>query len=118
MATKAKAGSGKSSKKGGGRTTPRQTKGVRYTPPVAKNVKTSPRWMGPLILAFFLIGVVVVIVNYAGSAAGRRQQPLAHRRDRLDLRRTPAGHPLPLTGRVWLRSERPQARTELSPGAR
>ena len=70
MATKAKAGAGKSSKKGGGRTTPRQAKGVRYTPPVAKNVKTSPRWMGPLILAFFLIGVVVVIVNYAGLLPG------------------------------------------------
>jgi hypothetical protein len=70
MATKAKAGSGKSSKRGGGRVTPRQTKGVRYTPPVAKNVKTSPRWMGPLILAFFLIGVIVVIINYAGLLPG------------------------------------------------
>jgi hypothetical protein len=70
MATKAKAGPGKSSKKGGGRATPRQTKGVRYTPPVAKNVKKSPRWMGPLILVLFLLGVVVVILNYAGLLPG------------------------------------------------
>jgi hypothetical protein len=69
MATKAKAGPGKPSKKGG-RATPRQTKGARYTPPVSKNVKTSPRWMGLLILAFFLIGVVVVILNYAGLLPG------------------------------------------------
>jgi Cell division protein CrgA len=70
MATKAKTGPGKSSKKGSGRATPRQTKGVRYTPPVSKKVKTSPRWLGLLILAFFLIGVVLVILNYAGLLPG------------------------------------------------
>ena len=77
MATKAKPGpgraskpsSGKSSKKGG-RATPRQPKGGRHTPPIAKNVKTSPRWMGPLILAFFLIGVALVILNYANLLPG------------------------------------------------
>jgi Cell division protein CrgA len=70
MATKAKAGSGKSSKKSAGRATPRQTKSGRHTPPVSKSVKSSPRWMGPLILAFFLLGVVVVILNYAGLLPG------------------------------------------------
>jgi hypothetical protein len=75
MATKAKPGPGKSQKKGrssGGRTTEsgRTTKSTRYTPPVPKNVKTSPRWMGPVIIGFFLLGVLVVIFNYAGLLPG------------------------------------------------
>jgi hypothetical protein len=75
MATKAKAGPGKAQKKGrssGGRTTAAGSKvrNERYTPPIPKNVKTSPRWMGITILALFLIGVLVVIVNYAGLLPG------------------------------------------------
>jgi hypothetical protein len=75
MATKAKAGPGKAQKKGrssGGRTTPAggSVQSQRYTPPIPKNVKTSPRWMGIMILALFLIGVLVVILNYAGLLPG------------------------------------------------
>ncbi len=76
MATKAKAGPGKAQKKGrssGGRTTAAGTSSVRsdrYTPPIPKNAKTSPRWMGVTIIALFLIGVLVVIVNYAGLLPG------------------------------------------------
>jgi hypothetical protein len=75
MATKAKSGPGKAQKKGrssGGRTTEsgRTTQSTRYTPPIPKNVKTSPRWMGPVIIGFFLLGVLVVILNYAGLLPG------------------------------------------------
>jgi len=75
MATKAKSGPGKAQKKGrssGGRTTTASTseQSRRYTPPVPKSVKTSPRWMGPTIIALFLLGVVVVILNYAGLLPG------------------------------------------------
>jgi hypothetical protein len=79
MATKANAGPGKAQKKGrsaGGRTTPAgkaQTQSVqsnRYTPPIPKKAKTSPRWMGIAIIALFLLGVVVVILNYAGVLPG------------------------------------------------
>ena len=42
----------------------------RYTPPIPKNVKTSPRWMGITIIALFLVGVLVVILNYAGLLPG------------------------------------------------
>jgi hypothetical protein len=74
MATKAKAGPGKAQKKGrssGGRTTATGTvRNDRYTPPIPKNAKTSPRWMGISIIALFLIGVLVVILNYAGVLPG------------------------------------------------
>lgn len=73
MATKAKAGPGKAQKKGrsSGRTTEAGSiQSSRYTPPVPKKAKASPRWMGLAIIALFLIGVAVVIVNYAGLLPG------------------------------------------------
>jgi len=77
MATKAnsKAGPGRAQKKGrssGGRTTApnRSVQSARYTPPVPKNVKTSSRWLGITILALFLVGVLVVILDYADLLPG------------------------------------------------
>jgi hypothetical protein len=79
MATKAKAkakpGPGRAQKKGrssGGRTTTATgpVRSDRYTPPIPKNAKTSPKWMGILIIVLFLVGVLVVILNYAGLLPG------------------------------------------------
>jgi hypothetical protein len=75
MATKAKAGPGKAQKKGrssGGRTTAagQSVQSNRYTPPIPKNAKTSPRWMGIVIIALFVLGVLVVILNYADFLPG------------------------------------------------
>ena len=75
MATKAKAGPGRAQKKGrssGGRTTTSAgpVRSERYTPPIPKNAKTSPKWMGISIIALFLVGVLVVILNYAGLLPG------------------------------------------------
>jgi len=75
MATRAKAGPGKAQKKGrssGGRTTDpgASVQSTRYTPPIPKNAKTSPRWMGILIIALFVLGVLIVILNYAGALPG------------------------------------------------
>jgi len=77
MAAKAtsKSGPGKAQKKGrssGGRTTPagQKVQSARYTPPVPKNVKVSSRWLGVVILALFGLGVLVVILNYAGLLPG------------------------------------------------
>ena len=75
MATKANTGPGKAQRKGrssSGRTTT-STKSVRndrYTPPIPKNAKTSPRWMGLAIIALFVLGVLVVILNYADVLPG------------------------------------------------
>ena len=75
MATKAKAGPGKAQKKGrssGGRTTDPGTsvQSRRYTPPIPKTAKSSPRWMGIVIIGLFVLGVLVVILNYAGALPG------------------------------------------------
>ena len=42
----------------------------RYTPPIDKSTRESPRWLGILILALFILGVLVVILNYAGLLPG------------------------------------------------
>ncbi len=84
MATKAKQGPGKAQKKGrsSGRATPSakaaakspstagSVQSSRYTPPIPKNAKTSPRWMGALIIGLFVLGVLVIILNYAGALPG------------------------------------------------
>jgi hypothetical protein len=36
----------------------------RYTPPIPKNVKVSPKWMGPLILAILIGGALMIVLNY------------------------------------------------------
>ena len=82
MASTAKQGPGKAQKKGrssGGRVTA-SAKGApsgsgsiqssRYTPPIDRSQKVSPRWFGILIVAMFALGVLVVILNYAGLLPG------------------------------------------------
>jgi hypothetical protein len=36
----------------------------RYTPPIPKSVKTSPTWMGPLILIMLIGGALMIVLNY------------------------------------------------------
>lgn len=36
----------------------------RYTPPIPRNVKVSPKWMGPLILALLVLGALMIVLNY------------------------------------------------------
>ncbi len=43
---------------------------MRYTPPVDRSVKVSPRWVGVLMVAFFVLGVLVVILNYVNALPG------------------------------------------------
>ena len=74
MATKAKSGPGneqKKSRSAGGRTTAHHPgQSHRYTPPIAKSVKKSPKWMGILILGLFILGVLIVILDYANVLPG------------------------------------------------
>jgi hypothetical protein len=80
MASTAKQGPGKAQKKGRS-TTGRVTASTkaaptgsvenrRYTPPVDRSQKVSPRWFGILIIAMFVLGVLVVILNYADLLPG------------------------------------------------
>ncbi|HTT86302.1 MAG TPA: cell division protein CrgA [Acidimicrobiales bacterium] len=36
----------------------------RYTPPIPRNVKVSPKWMGPLILVLLILGALTIVFNY------------------------------------------------------
>lgn len=42
----------------------------RYTPPVRREVKVSPRWVPILMFALLGIGVAVIILNYLGVLPG------------------------------------------------
>jgi hypothetical protein len=82
MASTAKQGPGRVSKKGG-RVTPSAKSGGtkagsasgsvqsnRYTPPIDRSTKSSPLWFGILIVAMFALGVLIVILNYVGALPG------------------------------------------------
>ncbi|HUI02186.1 MAG TPA: cell division protein CrgA [Acidimicrobiales bacterium] len=67
-----KQGPGNAARKGrsGGRVTAQRAVGrpasasARYTPPIPRNVKVSPKWMGPLILALLILGALMIVLNY------------------------------------------------------
>ena len=51
-----------------GRVTPKAAPAPsgRYTPPIPKNQKVSPRWVPVLILSLLLLGAIVIVTNYLG----------------------------------------------------
>lgn len=53
-----------------GRATPKGTTPVsgRYTPPTPKVYKQSPMWVPVLMLTFFVLGMLVIILNYLPGA--------------------------------------------------
>lgn len=55
---------GRSAGRTTGKGTGRPITSGRYTPPIPRRVKTSPKWLGPLILALLLLGVLMIILNY------------------------------------------------------
>jgi hypothetical protein len=78
MATTSERGPGRAQKKSG-RVTPSSKGGSgapgsiqsnRYTPPIDRSTKVSPKWFGILIIAMFALGVLVVILNYADLLPG------------------------------------------------
>jgi hypothetical protein len=63
---------GTSSKKksapSGRATPPKATREVnkRYTAPIPKSVRQSPRWFGPALLALLVVGLLLIVGNYVG----------------------------------------------------
>jgi Cell division protein CrgA len=51
-----------------GRVTPKST--GRYTPPVPKEVKVSPRWVPALMGILLLLGAAVILLNYVNILPG------------------------------------------------
>ncbi|MGH9103050.1 MAG: cell division protein CrgA [Acidimicrobiales bacterium] len=42
----------------------------RYTPPIPRSVRHSPRWVPVLLLSFFVLGLILIVVNYLGVLPG------------------------------------------------
>ena len=75
MARRTKDAPGRVTPKGGGksgRVTPRGTPASsgRYTPPVPKEFKESPRWYPVLLLGLLVAGMAVILLNYLGTLPG------------------------------------------------
>ncbi|HAM01579.1 MAG TPA: hypothetical protein DCQ30_05045 [Acidimicrobiaceae bacterium] len=67
MSPASKQGPGRATRKGrsSGRTTGRGTAtSGRYTPPIPRSKKVSPKWMGPLILGLLVLGTLMIVLNY------------------------------------------------------
>jgi hypothetical protein len=72
----AKPASGKRTSQSG-RTTPKGTTSKappsnpgRYTPPIPKSTKVSPRWVPALMFFFLLAGAAVILLNYLSLLPG------------------------------------------------
>jgi hypothetical protein len=46
------------------------TSSGKYTPPIPKTERHSPRWFGPLVIAFLLLGLVTIVLNYFSQLPG------------------------------------------------
>ena len=58
--------------KGGRATPPKATREVnkRYTAPIPKSVRQSPRWFGPMLLILLVVGLLLIVGNYVGILPG------------------------------------------------
>jgi Cell division protein CrgA len=76
VAPKGQSGPGRAQRKGtsaSGRTTTTKSRVGRYTapehsgkytPPIPKTVRKSPRWFGALVLVLLILGVLLILLNY------------------------------------------------------
>ena len=56
-----------------GRATPPKDKrevNKRYTAPIPRSVRQSPRWFGPVLLALLIVGLLLIVGNYVGILPG------------------------------------------------
>jgi hypothetical protein len=61
----------------GGRVTPKGTQPVdrgiasgRYTPPIPREVKISPRWVPIAMFTCLAVGMLLIVLNYVGLLPG------------------------------------------------
>jgi hypothetical protein len=76
MSPKGSSGPGRAQRKGSssGRTTAKPSTQLgrytapeesgKYTPPVPRTVRRSPTWYGPMVLSLFIVGVLLILLNY------------------------------------------------------
>ena len=53
-------------KKGTATASERPTQSTRYTPPVPRELKSSPTWVPVLMFALLGVGMILIFVNYLG----------------------------------------------------
>jgi hypothetical protein len=66
-------GTASSSKAGGGRVTPSPRQAGpnrRYTPPITKQQRHSPRWYPFVLIGLLVFGLLVIIANYSHLTPG------------------------------------------------
>jgi hypothetical protein len=61
---------GRVTPKGGHGNAQRPTASSRYTPPVPRSVKVSPRWVPILMFTLLGLGLAVIFCNYLGILPG------------------------------------------------
>jgi len=59
---------GRSTPKGG--RTKQAPRAGRYTPPIPKERRQSPRWFAPVLLGFLLLGLATIVLNYVNVLPG------------------------------------------------
>ncbi|MDA8183315.1 MAG: cell division protein CrgA [Acidimicrobiales bacterium] len=72
MPSRGRTGPGAATRKGrsAGRATdaarskPQPATSGRYTPPIPRTYRSSPRWMGITILALLILGMLTIVLNY------------------------------------------------------
>ncbi|MGA8680536.1 MAG: cell division protein CrgA, partial [Acidimicrobiales bacterium] len=42
----------------------------RYTPPIPKEKRQSPRWFAPMLLGFLVLGLATIVLNYVNVLPG------------------------------------------------
>jgi hypothetical protein len=59
----------RAAKQGTGRVTPKggPPPSGRYTPPIPKDQKVSPKWVPAVMFTCLIVGMLLIIVNYTGS---------------------------------------------------
>ncbi len=67
---KRKVQGGRVTPKGGHATATRPAPSSRYTPPIPREQKVSPRWVPVLMFTFLGIGLAVIFCNYLGLLPG------------------------------------------------
>jgi hypothetical protein len=75
MARRTKDVSGRVTPKGGGKAAKGTGRDARpstgrYTPPIPKEYKESPRWVPVLLITFLLLGMITILSNYLGLLPG------------------------------------------------
>jgi hypothetical protein len=63
-------GGGRVTPKGGHAATGRPGASSRYTPPIPREQKVSPRWVPVLMFGLLALGLVVIFCNYLGVLPG------------------------------------------------